>query len=177
TFIVTDECGNTNTCSFNITVIDNKAPNVVCQNITVELDNTGSATITASQLYSGATDNCDIASVTASQSIFDCSDVTVGGSSASELFISEYHEAASGNEKFIELYNPTSSSIDLSTYRLAQYNNGSSSPTSLALSGTINANSTFVIANSGSTLYPSANLSTSSSVMTFNGNDVMALQT
>ena len=43
----------------------------------------------------------------------------------SDLFISEYVEG-SGNNKAIEVYNPTGSSINLSNYRLIRFSNGSS---------------------------------------------------
>lgn len=44
-----------------------------------------------------------------------------------EIFISEYVEGG-GFNKAIELYNPTANPIDLSNYRMAQYNNGSATP-------------------------------------------------
>ena len=43
------------------------------------------------------------------------------------LFISEYVEG-SGNNKVIELYNPTSDAIDLSNYALSRWSNGSTTP-------------------------------------------------
>lgn len=43
----------------------------------------------------------------------------------SELFISEYVEGT-GNNKAIEIYNPTGSDIDLSNYRIVRYSNGAS---------------------------------------------------
>ncbi|MBK8368281.1 MAG: lamin tail domain-containing protein [Bacteroidetes bacterium] len=43
----------------------------------------------------------------------------------SELFISEYVEG-SGNNKAIEVYNPTGSDINLSNYRLIRFSNGAS---------------------------------------------------
>jgi len=61
-----------------------------------------------------------------------------------ELFISEYVEG-SGNNKAIEIYNPTTSPIDLAAYNLARYSNGSPQPYPVALSGTIEARSTFVV--------------------------------
>lgn len=102
---------------------------------------------------------------------------TSGGSSCgSELFISEYIEGT-GNNKFIEIYNPSGSSINLSTYDLVSYTNGSSSVSNtLTLSGTIASEGTFIIENSSESLAVSADLSTTNSVMQFNGDDVVALR-
>ena len=44
----------------------------------------------------------------------------------SELFISEYAEG-SGNNKALEIYNPTSSTVDLSSYMVIRYSNGATS--------------------------------------------------
>ncbi len=54
----------------------------------------------------------------------------------SDLFISEYVEG-SGNNKAIEIYNPTNSAIDLSTYQLVRYSNGEFEPAAVGLTGTI----------------------------------------
>lgn len=64
-----------------------------------------------------------------------------------DLFISEYIEGWSNN-KAIELYNPTSSSIDLAGYKLERYSNGSNSAAEnqkIELVGTITAYGTYVI--------------------------------
>jgi len=75
-FMATDNAGNVSTCSFTITVVDNQAPLAVCQNITIQLDANGFATITAEDLDGGSTDNCGSAlTFTASQTAFDCSHV------------------------------------------------------------------------------------------------------
>ncbi len=97
------------------------------------------------------------------------------GTNCSELFISEYHEAASGNEKYIEIYNPTNSSINLSNYRLVQYNNGATSVGSyiLPLNGSIASFSTHIVSNTSAIISGNNN---DNNVMTFNGNDVIALQ-
>ena len=42
-----------------------------------------------------------------------------------DLFFSEYAEG-SGNNKGVEIYNPTSQAIDLNNYYVARYSNGSS---------------------------------------------------
>ena len=76
--------------------------------------------------------------------------VTNSSAQCTELFISEYVEGTFFN-KAIELYNPTGNSVDLSTYRLIRWDNGSTdadqdgSDGILDLSGTINAYSTFVV--------------------------------
>jgi len=62
----------------------------------------------------------------------------------SDLFISEYVEG-SGNNKAIEIYNPTPNAIDLSEYQLVRYSNGGYEPNAVELSGTIESKGTFVV--------------------------------
>lgn len=74
---------------------------------------------------------------------------TTYAQNCSELFISEYIEG-SGNDKAIELYNPTATAINLTGYRLERFSNGESTSAAggvLNLSGSIDAYSTFVIVN------------------------------
>lgn len=77
TLTATDGQGNTDDCTANVTVEDNIPPTVVCQNITVQLDALGNATITASQIDNGSSDACGIASVSVNQTTFDCSHIGV----------------------------------------------------------------------------------------------------
>ncbi|OAD90414.1 hypothetical protein A7A78_05715 [Aequorivita soesokkakensis] len=74
-FTATDVNGNTNTCSFIITVVDNEAPVAVCQNITIQLDEFGNASIVASDVDGGSTDQCGVASISIDIDTFDCSNV------------------------------------------------------------------------------------------------------
>lgn len=62
----------------------------------------------------------------------------------SELFISEY-VIGTGNNRALELYNPTPNPIDLSTYSVGRFRDGSGTPMLLSLSGIIEAYSTYVI--------------------------------
>ena len=64
----------------------------------------------------------------------------------SELFFSEYVEG-NYNNKALEVYNPTSSPIDLSDYQMSRYSNGGTSPNyvGLAPGGTLDAHSVIVI--------------------------------
>ena len=75
TLTVVDVNGNSSTCSAVVTVIDNIAPNAVCQNITVSLDGTGNASIVAADIDGGSTDACGIATYVASQTAFTCANV------------------------------------------------------------------------------------------------------
>ncbi|MBL7904115.1 MAG: HYR domain-containing protein, partial [Bacteroidales bacterium] len=72
---ITDDAGNTSTCTTTVTVEDNTDPSAVCQDITVQLNSSGSATITANDIDDGSTDACGIASLVASQTSFDCLDL------------------------------------------------------------------------------------------------------
>jgi len=63
--------------------------------------------------------------------------------SCADLFISEYVEG-SGNNKAIEIYNPTDNSIDLSAYRLVRYSNGGTTPNAVDLAGTIASHDVYI---------------------------------
>jgi gliding motility-associated-like protein/uncharacterized repeat protein (TIGR01451 family) len=76
TYTVTDRLGLSATCSFTVTVEDNTAPTAICQDIEIDLDlATGIATITAADIDGGSFDNCTIASIEASRTQFDCTDL------------------------------------------------------------------------------------------------------
>ncbi len=70
--------------------------------------------------------------------------IALNAQECTDLFISEYVEG-SGNNKAIELYNPTNNAIDLSTYQLVRYSNGGYEPHAVGLTGTIDPKSTFVV--------------------------------
>ena len=95
---------------------------------------------------------------------------------AETLFFSEYIEGSSDN-KYLEIYNGTGVSVNLSDYKIVQYNNGKSTATyTLELSGTLEHDKVYVIANSKATIYSgTSDLTTTSSVMVFNGDDALAL--
>ena len=56
-----------------MTVEDNEAPTAITQDLTVQLDASGNASITAAQLDNGSNDACGIASLVART--FDCSNI------------------------------------------------------------------------------------------------------
>ncbi len=75
TLTVTDAGGNSSSCTATVTVEDTLAPVAMCQDITVQLDASGNATITAADVDGGSTDNCGVASSSIDISSFDCSDI------------------------------------------------------------------------------------------------------
>ena len=69
-----------------------------------------------------------------------------GAQNCFELFISEYVEG-SGNNKALEIYNPTANTIDLSEYIVIRYSNGSNSASAnnaIQLTGSILSNDVHV---------------------------------
>ncbi|MBK9513826.1 MAG: hypothetical protein IPO05_09425 [Flavobacteriales bacterium] len=75
TLTVTDINGNVSTCNATVTVVDNIAPAAFCQNVTVTLNASGNASVTAAQVNNGSNDGCGIASISLDQTSFDCSQV------------------------------------------------------------------------------------------------------
>ena len=74
TLTVTDNNENSAACTATVTVVDNElSVFAVCQNITVELDDTGAATIDAEDIDNGSSDVCGIASLALDITSFDCS--------------------------------------------------------------------------------------------------------
>ncbi len=73
---VTDETGNVSTCTSIVTVTDNEDPTAICKDITIQLDASGNASITAAQIDNGSSDNCGIASMSLSKTDFNCDDVS-----------------------------------------------------------------------------------------------------
>ena len=110
-----------------------------------------------------------------------------------ELFFSEYVEGT-GNNKALEIYNPTNTVIDLGSYRIARYGNGNTVPDVVALAGTIQPKQAYVVvidkrdpngtgyntpvdtalmAVADTFLCPDYSVN---KTMYFNGNDAMALE-
>ena len=56
TLTVTDNNGNTSTCTSTVTVDDTVAPVANCQDLTIELDASGNASITADDIDNGSYD-------------------------------------------------------------------------------------------------------------------------
>jgi len=75
TLTVTDANGNAGSTTAIVTVKDNTAPTAAAQPVTVFLDASGNATVTAAQVNNNSTDNCSISSYSLSKTSFNCSNI------------------------------------------------------------------------------------------------------
>lgn len=120
-------CTQVMTTTVSVTVGDVVAPTAVCQNVTVNLDASGNASIVAADLDGGSYDDCS-ASVTVSASplTFSCADLGTGTPSAEyALTITGAYDGPNtgGIPKGIELY-VVADIADLSMYGVGSANNG-----------------------------------------------------
>jgi len=72
TFTATDASGNQSSATAVVTVEDNLAPTVVTQDITVELDETGSVSISVEDIDNGSSDNCSLTNLSLDITEFTC---------------------------------------------------------------------------------------------------------
>ncbi|WP_422105333.1 HYR domain-containing protein [Winogradskyella sp.] len=75
TLTVTDQSGNSASETATITVEDTTNPTVIAQNLTVQLDASGNASILASEVDNGSSDNCTVANLSLDTSDFTCADL------------------------------------------------------------------------------------------------------
>jgi hypothetical protein len=75
TLTVTDTNGNSAACTATVAVVDNLLPTALCQNVTVNLNTSGAASVTASQVNNGSSDNCGLSGISVSPSEFACANV------------------------------------------------------------------------------------------------------
>ena len=105
-------------------------------------------------------------------------DYTVSAVASGALFISEVADPADEyTGRFVEIYNPSSSDIDLTGWQIRRYANGNTTSSDVDLPGTLAAGEAYVIANDSvnfNTLY-GFYPNTSSGFISGNGNDVYEL--
>ncbi|MEQ9405584.1 MAG: LamG-like jellyroll fold domain-containing protein [Cyclobacteriaceae bacterium] len=74
TLTVEDLTGKSRNATATVTVVDDMAPTVIIQNINVNLDATGNATIVAGDVDNGSSDNCSV-NPGLDVTTFDCTDI------------------------------------------------------------------------------------------------------
>ena len=141
TLLVTDNNGNESETTAMVTIQDNVAPMAAAHDLTLELDATGSGSITASQVDNGSSDACGIASISLSQTDFDCSHV---GANMVTLTVTDNNgneSTATATITVEDKIDPTASAQDLTvqldsnglgSITVAQVDNGSADACGIA---------------------------------------------
>jgi hypothetical protein len=138
--------------------------------VTLSTNSVPSNVVASSLNCSGFTANWD-ADACASGYALDVSENS-SFSNATDLFISEYVEGSSNN-KYIEIFNGTGASVDLSGYQLMVFSNGNATTSPSNLSGILQNNSAIVYKNGSATIF--SGTATVNTSLDFNGDDAVAL--
>ena len=135
TLTAVDPSGNSSSATADITVLDTISPSVISQNLTVYLDATGAASITAAQVDNGSSDNCSVDSLYLDQTGFDCSDTGVNVVTLTAVDPSGNSSSATADITVLDTISPSVVSQNLTVYldaagaasiTAAQVDNGSS---------------------------------------------------
>ncbi|HEX2898192.1 MAG TPA: right-handed parallel beta-helix repeat-containing protein, partial [Bacteroidia bacterium] len=108
TLILSDAAANTSSCTATVTVQDLLPPTALCQNLTINLDPSGSATLSPAMVDIGSTDNCAVGTTSVNVTSVNCSNTNTA-----KLFITDadrvFKTDLSGNNR-INL-NPLATSL------------------------------------------------------------------
>jgi len=179
TLTVTDASGNISTCTSTVTVLDTVSPTAVCQDLTVYLDGSGNAMITAADVDNGSADNCGTPSLSIDNSSFTCANTGANTVTLTVTDASGNTDACTATVTVLDTVSPTASCQNITVYldgagnatiTAADVDNGSSDncgTPSLSID-----NSAFTCANTGSNTVTltvtdaSGNISTCTSTVT-----------
>ena len=92
----------------------------------------------------------------------------------SDLYFSEYVEGSSNN-KALEIYNASGSTIDLSDYAIVRLNGGSTSPDTFNMNGMLSSEGVYIVANSSASAAILALADTTGSATFYNGDDALSI--
>ena len=129
-----DLSGNSSSATASVTVLDTIPPSISTQNISVYLDANGEASITASQINNGSTDNCGIDSFAINFSAFDCDDAGVNVVTLTAWDTTGNSSSAASNVTVLDTIHPSVSTQNINVYldangeaniTASQINNGS----------------------------------------------------
>ncbi len=161
TFTVTDAGGGTASANATITVVDNLPPTVTTQNVTIYLDASGQASVTAAQVNNNSTDNCSIPAngYVLSKTSFDCSNV---GSNSVTLKATDANgntATAAATVTVVDNLPPIVNTQNVTIYlnasgqasvTAAQVNNNSTDNCSIPANGYVLSKTSFDCSNAGS---------------------------
>ncbi|MEZ4774362.1 MAG: lamin tail domain-containing protein [Bacteroidia bacterium] len=104
-----------------------------------------------------------------------CSSVTPGSGCTTDIFFSEYIEG-SGNNKAVEIYNPSDTVVNLGVYKFYRFNNGSViASDSLFINHTLAPGEVYVVGNASGDPLILAQSDTTHSLTFYNGDDVLLI--
>ena len=115
--------GLDNDCNGTIddNLTDNTPPVAMCQNITVELGADGTVSITPAQIDDGSTDNCAIASMSLSQSSFNCGNI---GNNTTTLTVTDFKNNSASCNATVTVQDNTAPSVQCKNYTISLNSNG-----------------------------------------------------
>ncbi len=116
TLTATDGGSNTSTCTATVTILDTISPTVACQNITVYLDGSGNATITAADVDNGSSDNCGTPSLGIDVSSFTCANIGANTVNLTATDGSSNSSSCSATVTVLDTISPVVSCQNLTVY-------------------------------------------------------------
>ncbi len=109
TLAMRDFSGNQASCQAAVTVQDNIEPQAICQDVTVQLDVDGNASITAADIDNGSNDACGIASLNLDKTEFSCDEL---GNNTVMLTATDGSGNASSCQAIVQVVDQTGPTID-----------------------------------------------------------------
>ncbi|MBP8791833.1 MAG: HYR domain-containing protein, partial [Lutibacter sp.] len=171
TLTVTDPAGNSDTCIAIVTIEDSINPIAIAQDITVQLDDLGNATITADQINNGSNDACGIKSIAIDKTTFDCSNI---GANTVTLTVTDNNNnvatttaVVTVEDSVLPIITCTTDKVVTTTANVCIYthNNSSWNATAIDVCGSV---SSLTYALSGATTLANAPANTSLNSQVFN---------
>jgi hypothetical protein len=116
TLTTTDASSNSSSCTATVTISDVTPPVSVCQDITVYLDGAGSATIAATDIDNGSSDECGTPALSIDVSTFDCSMTGANTVTLTTTDASSNSSSCTSTVTVLDTISPTASCQDLTVY-------------------------------------------------------------
>jgi gliding motility-associated-like protein len=116
TLTLTSTSGVSNSATATVTVVDTISPTVVTQNITVYLDANGNASIAASDINNGSTDNCAIASYSVAPNTFTCADSNANTVTLTVTDVSGNVNTATATVTVLDTFSPVVVTQNITVY-------------------------------------------------------------
>lgn len=165
TLTVTDVNGNVSTCTSTITVQDTARPAAICQNITLYLDGAGNGTITAADIDGGSSDNCAIASLSATPTSFNCSNIGANSSVLTVTDVNGNSANCTSTVTVLDTVRPTAICQDITLYLDGA---GNGTITSADIDGGSSDNCAVASLSATPTSFTCANIGANNSTLTVN---------